>query len=762
GSTSAPVIVAQVNSTSCGLANGSASVQVTSGSGSYTYQWTTSTGTVVGTTAGISNLSAGTYMVSVVDVNGCSSMTSVVVGNSTPLNVTATAQNAVCGQATGSVSAQVSGGSPAYSYQWRNAAGSVVATSQNLTNASPGSYTVIVTDATGCTALASANISNLSGPQVSGVPTNVKCYGTQTGGVVLSVTGGTPPIGYQWSNGATTKDLSNVGAGVYTVTARDANGCVAVQSFTITQPTEIAAVFQPTYPTCTNPSGGSLSLVSISGGTSPYSYTWSTGAMTASINGLSGGTYTLTIKDALGCIASPLAVLPTPTGCSGFDLALTKKLATGQSSTVVAGGTVTFTIAVINQGGVDATNVQVTDYIPTGLTLNDANWTASGSKATLNSVIASLPAGQTTTRNITFTVSPTFVGSLTNVAEISSASNPQNLPDKDSNPDNDPTNDGTPVNDDTSGDHKNNPSQDEDDSDPEIITVVPTPVFDLALVKKLASGQSATVVAGSSVTFTITVYNQGNVDATNVQVTDYIPTGLTLNDASWTASGSLATLNSVIASLPAGQSTTRNITFTVSSNFAGGSITNVAEISSASNAQNLPDKDSDPDNNPTNDGTPVNDDTSGDHKNNPSQDEDDSDPEIITVTPLKAALGDYVWYDNNKNGQQDANEPPAVGVTVTLYNATTNQPISTTVTDATGHYLFPNLDPGTYYVVFTAPSGATFTTPNTGNDATDSDAGVGGRTGNYTLVAGQVDLTVDAGLIPQCTSPNCTTIITVK
>ncbi|WP_293689915.1 SprB repeat-containing protein, partial [Spirosoma sp. 48-14] len=216
----------------------------------------------------------------------------------------------------GSVSAQVSGGSPAYSYQWRNAAGSVVATSQTLTNASPGSYTVIVTDATGCTALASANISNLSGPQVSGVPTNVKCYGTQTGGVVLTVTGGTPPIGYVWSNGSTSKDLSNVGAGVYTVTARDANGCVAIQSFTISQPTEIVAVFQASYPTCTNLTGGSVNLVSISGGTTPYSYTWSNGSTASSISGLSGGTYTLTIKDANGCIAAPIAVLPTPTNCT--------------------------------------------------------------------------------------------------------------------------------------------------------------------------------------------------------------------------------------------------------------------------------------------------------------------------------------------------------------------------------------------------------------------------------------------------------------
>ncbi|RDB02255.1 DUF11 domain-containing protein, partial [Runella aurantiaca] len=97
--------------------------------------------------------------------------------------------------------------------------------------------------------------------------------------------------------------------------------------------------------------------------------------------------------------------------------------------------------------------------------------------------------------------------------------------------------------------------------------IVPTcvqPVFDLALRKTLAVGQSASVVAGSTVTFTITVFNQGNVDATNIQVTDYIPAGLTLNDANWSVVGSTATLNTVIASLAAGASTTRDITFVVS------------------------------------------------------------------------------------------------------------------------------------------------------------------------------------------------------
>ncbi len=158
------------------------------------------------------------------------------------------------------------------------------------------------------------------------------------------------------------------------------------------------------------------------------------------------------------------------------------------------------------------------------------------------------------------------------------------------------------------------------------VPVCIVPVFDLALRKTLATGQSASVVAGSNVTFTITVFNQGNVDATNIQITDYIPTGLTLNDANWSSAAGIATLNTVIASLPAGQSTTRDITFAVSSGVTG-TITNLAEISSATGGTDV---DSNPDSNPANDGTPKNDVI--DENGLTGGDQDDHDPESITVS----------------------------------------------------------------------------------------------------------------------------------
>ncbi len=111
-----------------------------------------------------------------------------------------------------------------------------------------------------------------------------------------------------------------------------------------------------------------------------------------------------------------------------------------------------------------------------------------------------------------------------------------------------------------------------------------------------------------------------------------------------------------------------------------------------------------------------------------------------------ATIGDFVWNDLNTNGQQDAGEPGIPGVTVQLYTCTTDTLAGTTTTNASGLYQFANLAPGCYYVKFIAPAGYFFTMPNSGNDASDSDADATGKTGTYTLTSGQTDNTVDAGL----------------
>ncbi|WP_198175039.1 SdrD B-like domain-containing protein [Spirosoma arboris] len=127
------------------------------------------------------------------------------------------------------------------------------------------------------------------------------------------------------------------------------------------------------------------------------------------------------------------------------------------------------------------------------------------------------------------------------------------------------------------------------------------------------------------------------------------------------------------------------------------------------------------------------------------------------VSPL-ASLGDYVWYDTNGNGQQDAGETGVAGVTVKLFNpnSSTTTPIASLTTDSNGKYLFTSLSSGTYYVIFdktTLPTGYTLTSTNLGSDATNSDADVvTGKTTYYTLASGEQKLTVDAGIVPPAPS----------
>ncbi|MFK7886530.1 MAG: SdrD B-like domain-containing protein [Gammaproteobacteria bacterium] len=134
----------------------------------------------------------------------------------------------------------------------------------------------------------------------------------------------------------------------------------------------------------------------------------------------------------------------------------------------------------------------------------------------------------------------------------------------------------------------------------------------------------------------------------------------------------------------------------------------------------------------------------------------ENDPTIDAgIVNLPASLGDKVFKDLNGDGQQDANEPGVPGITVNLWtdddgDGTPDTQIDTTITDGNGMYGFTDLDPTLTYVVQFVNDPAMnmpFTTPNVGDDATDSDAGDGGITGPINLASGENNPTIDAGLV---------------
>ncbi|WP_460504379.1 SprB repeat-containing protein, partial [Hymenobacter agri] len=171
----------------------------------------------------------GTYSVTVTDANGCTASCSATVGGNPAMRPSITVTAATCcASSSGSIDLTVAGGTAPYSYRWSNGA-----TTQDLTNVAAGTYTVTITDALGCTATASGTVTQPAALALSTTLTSPSCCNGSSGSIDLTVAGGTAPYTYQWSNGATTQDVSGIGAGTYSVTVTDANGCTASCSATV-------------------------------------------------------------------------------------------------------------------------------------------------------------------------------------------------------------------------------------------------------------------------------------------------------------------------------------------------------------------------------------------------------------------------------------------------------------------------------------------------------------------------------------------------
>ncbi|MEZ4893194.1 MAG: SprB repeat-containing protein, partial [Saprospiraceae bacterium] len=216
----------KVNVSCYGGSDGSIDLSVSGGTSPYSYNWSNGA-----TTQDISNLSAGTYTVTVTDNHGCTKSTSATITEPSELSLSKTVVDATCGLSNGSIDLTVSGGTNPYSYAWSNGA-----TTQDVSNLLAGTYTVTVTDNNGCTKSLTATVNNLDGPTLSETHVDVLCHGGNNGSINLSVSGGTSPYSYNWSNGASTQDIGNLTAGNYCVTVTDANTCTATMCVTISEP----------------------------------------------------------------------------------------------------------------------------------------------------------------------------------------------------------------------------------------------------------------------------------------------------------------------------------------------------------------------------------------------------------------------------------------------------------------------------------------------------------------------------------------------
>jgi hypothetical protein len=259
-------------------------------------------------TGTFSNLSAGNYNLEGMDSKGCRSSVPLTIGQPTQIQAQTIVTNVTCnGGNNGSINLTVTGGTPAYVYNWSNAS-----TTQIQSNLSAGTYTVTITDNHGCTVTASDMVSQPTQIQAQTVVTNISCNGANNGSIDLVVTGGTPGYTYNWSNGSQTQDQSNCSANPYAVTVQDSHLCSASAAATVSQPTAVQIQFtQVIDVTCFGLQDGAIN-VTVSGGSGPYSFLWSTFNSSEDISGLGGGTYHVIVTDASGCSRSDSAIVNEP------------------------------------------------------------------------------------------------------------------------------------------------------------------------------------------------------------------------------------------------------------------------------------------------------------------------------------------------------------------------------------------------------------------------------------------------------------------
>lgn len=292
--------------------NGSATATASGGTAAYTFLWSNGS-----STATVTGLSAGTYTVTVTDANGCTDTDIVTISEPAALvaNVTSS-NNASCnGSNDGAATASAAGGTAPYSFSWSNGASTAGATGLIA-----GSYTVTVTDANGCT---DTDVVNITEPailvaSISG-NVNVSCNGGANGSLTASATGGTTAYTYLWSDGSTAATASGLSAGTYTVTITDANGCSDTESAIVTEPTLLLLSTSAVNVTCNGGLDGAIDLT-VSGGTTSYTFSWSSGAVTEDINSIAAGTYTVTVTDANGCSDNTSETLSEPAVLTGGSI----------------------------------------------------------------------------------------------------------------------------------------------------------------------------------------------------------------------------------------------------------------------------------------------------------------------------------------------------------------------------------------------------------------------------------------------------------
>ncbi|MBX7243486.1 MAG: carboxypeptidase regulatory-like domain-containing protein, partial [Bacteroidia bacterium] len=616
---------------------------------------------------------------------------------------------------------------------------------------------------------------------------NVLCFGNSTGSADLTVSGGTTPYSYSWSNGATTEDISGLTAGTYTVTVTDASGCTNFVSVVIAEPAVLSISLVGT--TASFGSNNATITSTVTGGTAPYSYSWSNGATTSDIVNVSPGSYVVTVTDANGCMATDSILITefarlehyvwldenrdgiqdgTEAGVSGITVTVYNDL------NVPVASTMTDAFGYAYFGNLTPATYKVRFILPM-----DYQFTTPNSPGSNN--FNDSDADTLTGKSVTFILN-----------------NSENKTDIDA---------GiyfTPVVDAGLGDYvwldtNQNGIQDALEKGVANITVTLLDGNDNILQSTvtnasgyyhfadLTPGIPYKVKVTLPLGYDFTTANQGandNIDSDiNVAAgsthgkSDFVT--LSNGEDNLSIDAGIYFLDMLKASIgdyvwnDLNQDGIQNqgepgvegvkvmlyddlgnyLTETTTDVFGRYIFTNLTASVYSLSFTDIPSGWS-----ISNANAGVNDELDSDINSlgvidsvliSAGDRQMSLDAGIFNPLAGTASIGNYVWMDTNQDGIQNAGEPGVAGVTVVLLNST-NTPVVHTTTNASGYYLFAGLDAGSYSVRFeNIPAGMNFTGRDQGgNDALDSDASItSGLTTVVSIISGQNYSDLDAGLI---------------
>ena len=787
----------------CGAGEtGFAMAEVTGGTPPFFYNW--STGESGPDLDQIEDLPEGTYFVTVTDANGCTAIEEVTIEVIDDFSVSVSPRDVLCfGGNSGSILLIPSGGSAPYTYEW-----STGATTNEIINLAAGTYSYTVTDDNGCEITGSEEISEPPLLELNLLTTDIECEGDDNGQIVAEVMGGTPPYNFDWSNGEQTAVVSNLSPGTYSVTITDANFCTTMGTATITAPDSIAITLTAIDVLCFGESTGGVSSV-VTGGTPPYDYEWSTGAIAADLNGVPAGTFSLTVTDANDCSATADATVNEP---DEFTVSLDimdifcDESETGSITANPVGGTPPYTYEWSNtQTGQTITGLGAGDYTVTVTDLNECTVVATGTveffPGLMLTPIASSPDcfgestgaaavtisggtppftyewdnGATTSELIdipagVYMVTVTDAVGCKGEETIGVAEPPQLIGQVSSTQTQDAScngesdgqasvevNGGTPP---YSFDWSNG-------EDTQTITGLSAGTYDVTITdaNDCTDELSVTIDEPAAIIVDITLDNSSTCENTADGAATASASGGTApytfdwsNGEEGASVTGLAAGNYTVTVTDANECTTTTTVIIDAFPSPNCTIEVLSQVSLAGNDGELTIN--------VTGGTPpytylwdggqtsqsLSGLSAGDYSATVTDANGCQTSCSATLAP-PAKIGDFVWNDEDRDGIQDPGEEGIEGVMVILQLPGESTPIDidTTFTDADGLYFF-NVLPGEYKVTFVLPDGLIFSDPDQGtNDAIDSDADpTTGMTGVYVIGPGEINLTIDAGMFTKC------------